>query len=146
MNHSQEEHGMQLTAAVINAGLGDLTLGLQMSGFNVVAAFEAEEKATAIHRWNLDTPLYPLSLEEIDASSFPNVDLLAAHMYHPSHSRVAPDKMEQHDYYMHRFQDILFTSRPRAFFLLINAGSIKMIVFAILLKIPLAASLVFHGN
>lgn len=116
---------MQLTAAVINAGLGDLTLGLQMSGFNVVAAFEAEEKATAIHRWNLDTPLYPLSLEEIDASSFPNVDLLAAHLYHPSHSRVAPGKIEQHDYYMHRFQDILFTSRPRAFFLLINAGSIK---------------------
>lgn len=36
---------MQLTAAVINAGLGDLTLGLQMSGFQVVAAFEDEEKA-----------------------------------------------------------------------------------------------------
>lgn len=30
---------MQLTAAIINAGLGDLTLGLQMSGFNVVAAY-----------------------------------------------------------------------------------------------------------
>jgi len=80
---------MQLTAAVINAGLGDLTLGLQMSGFQVIAAFEPEEKSALIHRHNHDTPLYPLSIEDIDVHSFPNVDLLAAHLYHPSYSRVS---------------------------------------------------------
>ena len=35
---------MQLTAAVINAGLGDLSIGLEMAGFDVVAAYEAEER------------------------------------------------------------------------------------------------------
>ena len=116
---------MQLTAAVINAGLGDLTLGLQMSGFQVIAAFEPEEKAAVIHKLNLDVPLHQLSLEEIDPSSMPHVDLLAAHLYHPSHSRVNLAKLEQHDYYLYRLQEILFSSRPRAFFLLINSGSIK---------------------
>ena len=116
---------MQLTAAVINAGLGDLTLGLQMSGFHVVVAFETEEKAALIHKQNLDVPLYQLPLEGIDPTAFPNVDLLAAHLYHPSHSRVNPSKLEQHDYYLYRFQEILFASKPRAFFLLINAGSIR---------------------
>ena len=71
---------MQLTAAVINAGLGDLTLGLHMSGFQVIAAFEPEEKAAVIHKLNLDVPLHRLSLEEIDPTSMPNVDLLAAHV------------------------------------------------------------------
>lgn len=116
---------MQLTAAVINAGLGDLTLGLQMSGFHVVAAFESEEKAALIHKQNLDVPVYQLPLEGIDPAAFPNADLLAAHLYHPSYSRVNPTKLEQHDYYLYKFQEILFANRPRAFFLLINAGSIK---------------------
>lgn len=116
---------MQLTAAIINAGLGDLTLGLKMSGFNVVAAYEAEEKAIVIHSLNHNSPIYQLPLEEIDANSFPNVDLLAAHLYYPSYSRVASNKAERHDYYMHKFREILLTRRPRAFFLLINTASIK---------------------
>lgn len=116
---------MQLTAAVINAGLGDLTLGLQMSGFQVIAAFEPEEKSALIHRHNLDTPLYPLSIEDIDVHSFPNVDLLAAHFYHPSYSRVSSTKMERHDEYLYRLREILCASKPRAFFLLINSASIK---------------------
>lgn len=116
---------MQLTAAVINAGLGDLTLGLQMSGFQVIAAFEPEEKSALIHRHNLDTPLHPLSIEEIDANAFPYVDLLAAHLYQPSYSRVSSTKMERHDEYLYRLREILHASKPRAFFLLINAASIK---------------------
>lgn len=49
---------MQLTAAVINAGLGDLSIGLEMAGFDVVAAYEAEEKALSIHSHNMKVPLY----------------------------------------------------------------------------------------
>ena len=96
-----------------------------MSGFHVVAAFETEEKAALIHKQNLDVPLYQIPLEGIDPTAFPNVDLLAAHLYQPSHSRVNPAKLEQHDYYLYKFQEILFASRPRSFFLLINAGSIR---------------------
>lgn len=113
---------MQLTAAVINAGLGDLTLGLQMSGFQVVAVYESEEKSALIHKHNLDTPLSPLPMEEIDANTFPNVDLLAAHLYHPVY---ASSKTEHHAEDLYKLQEILYVTKPRAFFLLINAASIK---------------------
>lgn len=55
---------MQMTAAVINAGLGDLSLVLEHSGFKVVAAYEADEKSAAIHRVNLNAPVFPLPFEE----------------------------------------------------------------------------------
>lgn len=116
---------MQLTAAVINAGLGDLTLGLQMSGFQVVAAFEDEEKAARIHKRNLDVPLYPFLSERIDVIDFPYVDLLAAHLYHPRFSYATSAKREWHDGYLYRLREILYTSKPRAFFLLVNAASLK---------------------
>lgn len=116
---------MQLTAAVINAGLGDLSLGLEMAGFNVIVAYEAEERAADIYRQNLTSPVYPLPLEEIDIEAFPNVDLLAAHFYYPPYSRTDSISAERHDYYVHKFNEILNISKPRAFFLLINASSIK---------------------
>ena len=39
---------MQLTAAILNAGLGDLTIGLEMAGFRVIAAYETDEKSIAM--------------------------------------------------------------------------------------------------
>ena len=69
---------MSLTAAVINAGIGDLSLGLQMAGFQIAVAFEPDERATAIHCTNLHNEVVPLSLEQIEPSMLPNIDLLAA--------------------------------------------------------------------
>lgn len=75
---------MQLTAAVINAGIGDLSLGLAMAGYHVVTAYETEEKAIAIHKKNLSTTICPLVLEDIDISDFPEVDVLVSRVYHGS--------------------------------------------------------------
>ena len=36
---------MQMTAAVINAGIGDLSLGLEMAGFHIKFVYEADPKA-----------------------------------------------------------------------------------------------------
>ena len=69
---------MSLTAAVINAGIGDLSLGLQMAGFHIAVAFEADEQAAAIHRTNLNNEVIPLPLEQIEPGMLPSVDLLAA--------------------------------------------------------------------
>lgn len=41
---------MQLTAAVINAGIGDLSLALAMAGYHVVTAYETEEKWYMLYR------------------------------------------------------------------------------------------------
>lgn len=77
---------MLTTAAVINAGLGDISLGLEMAGFKVVAAYETDEKAIAIHKANIDAPVYPLPPEGIDPKCFPKVDLLAARIHQPPFS------------------------------------------------------------
>ena len=88
---------MQLTAAVINAGLGDLSLGLELAGFNVIAAYDSEDKAINIHRFNLGASVYHLPLEEIETESFPHVDLLAAHIHFPSYSQVNYAVWERHE-------------------------------------------------
>ena len=49
----RRDKDMSLTAAVINAGIGDLSLGLQMAGFQIAVAFEPDERAAAIHQTNL---------------------------------------------------------------------------------------------
>ena len=54
---------MQMTAAVINAGLGDLSLGLEMAGIKVVASYETDKGMAVIHRNNFDAPVFPLPLK-----------------------------------------------------------------------------------
>jgi len=113
---------MQLTAAVINAGLGDLSIGLEMAGFHVIAAFDADEKALDVHSRNLSTELYHLALEEIEAEAFPKVDLIAAHIHQQSYSRAGLIRTEEREPALHKITRILEQSRPRAYFLLANAA------------------------
>jgi site-specific DNA-cytosine methylase len=114
---------MKITAAVINAGLGDISLGLKKAGFEVVAAFEKDEKALATHKTNLDVPVYQFSPEEIDVNSFPEIDLVAARWYCQSFSAAIRVPQADPDLVPSKLHEILLTRRPRAFFLLINASS-----------------------
>lgn len=116
---------MQTTAAVINAGLGDLALGLEAAGFKVVAAYETDEKAIKVHKANIDTPVYLLPPEKIDIKCFPKVDLLAARIYQPPLSHTVHDRFANSDPFVRNLQEILAYCRPRAFFVLINASSAK---------------------
>lgn len=116
---------MQLTAAVINAGLGDLSLGLERAGFQVVAAYEMEEKAVKIHQFNLETPVYKMPLEELSLESFPKVDLLAAHIYGPAFSIAGRDKKSKYEDDLWYYREILEQQRPRAFFFLFNIAFMK---------------------
>ena len=116
---------MQLTAAVINAGLGDLTLGLERAGFQVIVAYEMEERATKIHQFNMETPVYKLPLEVLSRESFPKVDLLAARIYGPSFSIAGRDKKNKYEDDLYFCREILEQQRPRAFFFLFNAAFMK---------------------
>lgn len=113
---------MQLTAAVINAGLGDLSLGFRMAGFDVVAAYEEEDNACKIHKLNFETPVYQLPLVKIDAESFPKVDLLAARVHLPSFSNTNRDKIEKYEADIFKLQKIIEHCRPRMLFLLLNTA------------------------
>ena len=114
---------MGITAAIINAGLGDLSLGLEMSGIKVVAAYETDKRAIEIHKTNLDVPIYPLSSSEIDIKEFPQVDLLSARLYLPLFSRAMSIPQKDCDPAAHILREILKEHKPRAFFLLANSSA-----------------------
>ena len=115
---------MQLTAAVFNAGLGDLSLGLTSSGFKIITAYEPDQKACAVHNINIDAPVHHLSLDEIDTNAIPAVDLLAAHLHlRPTTRRNA--FCQENDATLGKFCDILNHCKPRAFLILLNTSFLK---------------------
>lgn len=125
---------MQMTAVVINAGIGDLSLGFEKAGFKIIAAYEAEQKAAEVHCVNLNTPVYPLPFKEDGLRSVPSADLLAARLYRsvPSHAKfIAP---EEHRATARDFLMLLDFSRPRAFFLAFSVSFLKSEAVQILLN------------
>ena len=116
---------MQMTAAVINAGLGDISLGLKMAGFKVIAAYETDEKAIAVHKANIDAPVYPIPAEGIDVECFPKVDLLAARIYQAGFSSAMRAQDIYSDPAVYSLQKILSSCKPRCFLLQFNVSFIK---------------------
>ena len=125
---------MKATAAVINAGLGDISLGLEMAGFKVTAAYGSDEKELATHGANMKIPIYLSSPEEIDTKSFPEVDLLAARIYCSPFSRAARAPYADGDPFLHGLLKVLAECRPRAFFWVLNASSAKNKRFGMLVE------------
>ena len=111
---------MQLTAVVLNAGLGELSIGLEQSGFKITAAYESDEKAWSIYELNMNMVIEPLPLEEIDAKSVPEADLLAAHLHIvPALSTADAFRVQKaqgkEKLQMEKLYDILGYCKPRAF-------------------------------
>ena len=116
---------MQMTAAVINAGLGDISLGLKMAGFKVIAAYETDGKAVAVHKANIDTLVYPIPAEGIDVECFPKVDLLAARIYQAGFSPAMRTQDIYSDPAVYSLRKILSNCKPRFFLLQLNVSFIK---------------------
>lgn len=117
---------MGMTAVVLNAGLGDLTLGLRSADFQVVAAYESEQAAMEMHKANIDVPIFLIQPEKFEPETIPRVDLLAARLYSPQLS--APHRMSPRDHggiTARNFLELLHTHRPKAFLLALNAASVK---------------------
>lgn len=125
---------MQMTAVVLNAGLGGLSLGLEEAGFKVIAAYEAEHKAAEIHRANLDVPVFPLPFEQDGLKAVPGASLLAARLYQsfPSHAKAAAPENPRATFL--DFLTLLDFSRPEAFFLTFSASFMKSEPMQILLE------------
>lgn len=117
---------MYMTAIVLNAGLGDLTLGLKSAGFQVAAAYEADQMAMELHKANIDVPVFPLQPEKFEPTAIPGADLLAARLY----SLQLSDFTKAHSHNSHgtdafNFLNLLHVHRPKAFLLALNAASGK---------------------
>lgn len=124
---------MEKTAIVINSGLGDLSIGLEMAGFKVVAAYEADQKAVAIHRANLNVPVFPLPFEKTSIKTVP-CDLLVSRIYQPPLSRGRFSEQKDSRATVYDFLAFLDICRPQAFFITSHSSFIKSEQFRILLN------------
>jgi len=116
---------MQMTAVVINSGLGDLSIGLEMAGFKVIASYEADRKAAAVHRSNLNAPVYSLPFEEGSIKAVPRADLLAGRLYQSPSSHTKFTIHEDSKATVKDFLTLLDSCHPRAFFLIFNVSFLK---------------------
>lgn len=73
---------MGMTAAVLNAGLGDISFGLQMAGFSIIAAYETDLKAAAVHEANIEAPVFHHLPQKSDLEMISSADLLAVRLTH----------------------------------------------------------------
>ena len=105
---------MNKTAVVLNAGIGDLSFGLSMAGFDVVAAFEQDEKAVNIHKINFSIPIFQCGISDIEIDLLPKMDLLVARLF-----TARPVRSKAYEYPLERdietIRNILFIRRPQAF-------------------------------
>lgn len=116
---------MQMTAAVINAGLGDLSLGLEMAGIKVVAAYETDKGMAVIHRNNFDAPVFPLPLKIDEVKTIPRVDILAGRLYQQPRTHSKFIAREASTTGISGFLTLLDDQRPRAFFLTFRSAFLK---------------------
>ena len=106
---------MEKTAIVINSGLGDLSIGLEMAGFKVIASYEADQKAVAIHRANLNVPVFSLPCEQASIKSVPCADLLVSRIYQPLPSHGHSPEQRDPRATVHDFLALLDICRPKHF-------------------------------
>lgn len=105
------------TAVIMNAGLGDLTLGLTQEGFRVEAIYEEDAEAAFIHQTNFDIPI-SLCLPQGEAvQEVPQADLLAARLNLFLGHRAEPSPS------LCSFLEVLHRRRPQAFMALLGLSS-----------------------
>ena len=125
---------MEKTAIVINSGLGDLSIGLEMAGFKVIASYEADQKTVAIHRANLNVPVFSLPFEQASIKAVPCADLLVSRIYQPLPSHGHSPEQRDPRATVHDFLALLDICRPQAFFITSHSSFMKSEQLRILLN------------
>lgn len=121
---------MYTTAVILNAGLGDLSLGLKIADFDIIAAYEADQKAAAVHKANIDAPIVPHLPEGSGLKTVAAADLLVARLYSPElsspHSKSSLRKeRKDNSVTADDFLKLLESCRPKAFLLVLGAAYAK---------------------
>ena len=65
------------TVAVIEAGIGAISLGFMEAGFQVKEIFAKDRKAINIHKKNIESKIYERGLLELLPEEIPDVDVIA---------------------------------------------------------------------
>ncbi len=106
------------TVAVIEAGIGALSLGFKEAGYQVVAAFEEDKKAVEAYRRNLNE-IYECSLLELLPEDIPDTDVIAIDLMKASPFKKEGLRQEKEDPFgiraLMKIQKIIDIKRPLAF-------------------------------
>lgn len=108
---------MERTAIIFNAGVGAITLAFQREGYEILAAYEPDEKAVDIYKMNIDGKVYPSALRTISESDIPEADLFVANIF-KGFSTTRHYTEDRDD--LSVFSEIISTKRPKAFCILTN--------------------------
>lgn len=110
---------------MFNAGLGDISLGLQIAGFSIIAAYEADSKAAAIHEANIEAPIFPRLPEKIDEEMISIADLLAVRLAYLQPSLSLRKKDGKAGFDADDFLRLLEVCRPKAFLVILGMVASK---------------------
>lgn len=106
-------------AIIIDAGPGDMTLGLTQAGFRVEAVYEKDASEVMVHQANFKIPVCLHLTQEKEYWEAARVDLLAVRL---NLSRRTPSI--GFDPSLDSFLELLNRSRPRTFLAMLNADAI----------------------
>ena len=114
------------TVAVIEAGIGAVSLGFVEAGFQVTDVFVKEKKAVEIYKKNIEGKVYEIGLMELSPEEIPDVDVIAIDLM-----RILPFKRDRRDKFQYneeplkKIEDIIKWKKPQIFLLIMQRKMYK---------------------
>ncbi len=109
------------TVAVIEAGIGAMSLGFVEAGFQVTDVFIKEKKAVEIYKKNIEGRVYESGLMELAPEDIPNVDVIAIDLIQVLlFKRDRQDKSQYNEEVLKKVKDIIKWKNPQIFFLVMQ--------------------------
>lgn len=107
------------TVAVIEAGIGAMSLGFMEAGFQVKEVFTKDRKAIAIHKKNIESKIYERGLLELLPEEISDVDVIAIDSMQmfsfQSDGKYALRSRQFNEEPLKRIVDIIKWKNPRIF-------------------------------
>lgn len=109
------------TVAVIEAGIGAVSLGFVEAGFQVTDVFVKEKKAVEIYKKNIEGRVYEIGLMELLPEEIPDVDVIAIDLMRIlPYKRDRRDKSQYNKEPLKKIEDIIRWKRPQIFLLVMQ--------------------------
>lgn len=120
---------MMNTVAVIEAGIGAMSLGFMEAGFQVKEVFAKDRKAIDIHKKNIESNIYERGLLELLPEEISDVDVIAIDLMQmfsfQSDGKYVLRSRQFNEEPLKRIVDIIKWKNPRIFFLVMQKRMYK---------------------
>lgn len=111
------------TVAVLEAGIGALSLGFKQAGFQVKAAFEKNKRSVDIYKRNHNDEIYERDLQELSPKEIPGTDVIAADLTNmpifKAAGGVRSGESLRKGMYLEKVYEIMKINAPKIFFLVL---------------------------